>query len=364
MQRSIWIYLMVVGPQATALAQTQQLERGRVVTEQLIGIPLGRIGSMAPWRDGTLAVALLTEPRLVIVRGTERPLFFSRAGGGPGELRLPGTIGWIGDTLWVGDASLGRVTLFTATGRLIRSIPVQVGGSPILLRGGITAVMPMPAATVAEQKPTVERIQRVVNGRMEATLLSVIKRYRAWSVAVGQGHMVGQQPFDDFPLWRAFPSGTGFVLVKREATSRRPTAFTVQRFSETGKLLFDRTYPYIPVSLGKAEIQAAVSRLIFDLPASGGPGFRQRAMDALYRPPYLPAVNAVIAGVDGSIWIEREHTTAAMARWMLLTASGERVGDFLIPAGVEVRAGTAGSLWGVAQDADGVPSIVEYRFPK
>ena len=75
-------------------------------------------------------------------------------------------------------------------------------------------------------------------------------------------------------------------------------------------------------------------------------------------------MNAVVPGQDGTIWIQRERTAAALGKWTLLNAKGIPVGDFLLPTTLQVRAGTATAVWGVESDPDGVPTIVEYRVPR
>ncbi|MES2124479.1 MAG: hypothetical protein V4503_07290 [Gemmatimonadota bacterium] len=355
--------LAIAAPSTHCLAQAVPLTRGTVITEETIGVPLTRVGSVAIARNGTLAAVLTPGPQLMVIRGTGKPLLFSRAGGGPGEVRTPGPMGWRGDSLWVGDASLGRVTLFTTSGKLVRTIPVQVPGSPILLADGGTAVIPMARVTVDEQKPAIEKIQRVAGARVQATLLSLLKRYRAFSVAIGTSHMVGQQPFDDFPLWAAFNDGSGFVVVKRPAVAPGRPGFTVERYSAQGKLVFTRRYPFVPTPLTSADVEAAVSGFVSGVPKDAEAAARTHASEAVYRPKYLPTVTRVVAGEGGAIWLAREATQARQLRWTLLDSRGAVVGDFLVPAGFEGRTGTATALWGVERDEDDVPRIVEWRVP-
>ena len=53
-----------------------------------------------------------------------------RAGSGPGEFRNTGWSGWLGDTLWVTDPALRRVTFFRTDGTVVRIDPApQIASS-------------------------------------------------------------------------------------------------------------------------------------------------------------------------------------------------------------------------------------------
>ena len=351
---------------SSLLAQARPLIRGAVISEQTLGVKLARIGSLSLGPSGYLAAVLFPGPQIAIVRGADRPIVFSRDGSGPGELRSPSAIGWIDDNLWVGDGVLGRVTLFTSSGTLVRSIPApgSMMGGPVLLRDGHVALVPLARATVEQQRPAPERVLRVSAGKVSDTLLTLMTQHRAFSVTMPQGHMVGEQAFDDFPLLRAFPNGSGFVVVKRPIGRGKSAEYSVQRFAVTGQLLFQRSFWFTPVPLAKQDVDAVVAKVVTDMGGSADPGLPARIEAALFRPSYFPPVNAVVPGQDGTLWIQRERTTTALGKWTLLSAKGSPVGDFLLPTTLQVRAGTATAVWGVETDADGVPSIVEYRVPR
>ncbi|MEO5511733.1 MAG: hypothetical protein ABIV28_07720, partial [Longimicrobiales bacterium] len=83
------------------------------------------IDQLALRYDGTLAI-LQRSSGSVQVYSLKGTFAYSagRSGSGPGELRSPLRMGWLGDTLWVYDSNLRRVTDFLPSGILLRSTPV------------------------------------------------------------------------------------------------------------------------------------------------------------------------------------------------------------------------------------------------
>ncbi|MEO5798259.1 MAG: hypothetical protein ABIZ70_10885, partial [Gemmatimonadales bacterium] len=269
---------------STLSAQARPLIRATTITEATLGVPLTRIGGVAPGPNGVVALVPRPGPQMVLLRGNAKPLFFSRAGAGPGEVQYPAYMGWVGDTLWVGDDALKRISLFSVAGKLLRTIPVQIGDSPVYLRDGSTAVIPAEVAESWEKPAAMESIRRARNGKIGATILSVSMRRRAWTIKVGRSNFVGGQPFDDFPLWNSFGDGSGFVLVTRAMRSASDSYFVVERYNESGAMRFARRYSFVPIPLGRAEIDAAVAGAVTGIPAPDRAAVQARAGEALYRP--------------------------------------------------------------------------------
>ena len=271
---------------SSLLAQARPLIRGAVISEETLGLSLSRVAAVSPGPGGAVAIAFHPGPQIAIVRGAERPIIFSRAGSGPGELRFPLAMGWIGDTLWVSDVALSRVTLFTSSGRLVGTIPVPVTGGPVLLRDGTVAILPMKYYTVEQQRPAPERVLRVSAGKVSDTLLTWLTQRRAFQVTVPNGQIASDQAFDDFPLLRAFPDGSGFVVVKRLIGSGKSAEYSIQRYAETGRPLFERSFRYTPMPLAKQDIDAVVARYLADWEIRAD-GLSGKIEQALFRPSYL-----------------------------------------------------------------------------
>lgn len=133
---SSWLPVVVAGfgavshwSAAAALAQEDELvirvaredtafdsrpSRGAELTAILaIAIaPDGRVFAPQP-REGLLRI-FYADGKFIGVRG--------RPGEGPGEFRRMSGIGFVGDTLWVSDNALRRVSLFSSTRRHLRTV--------------------------------------------------------------------------------------------------------------------------------------------------------------------------------------------------------------------------------------------------
>jgi sugar lactone lactonase YvrE len=81
--------------------------------------------AMAVGGDGTLFVldGQAAQVHRISTDGTVLPTL-GGLGSGPGELRRPSTLGVKGDTLWIVDAGNGRLQVWTADGRPIRTLPM------------------------------------------------------------------------------------------------------------------------------------------------------------------------------------------------------------------------------------------------
>lgn len=72
--------------------------------------------------DGRIVVPLLQDQQVYDAAGSLKAAF-GRRGGGPGEFQGIGTMGFAGDTLWIYDARLRRVTRVASDGTVLRAEP-------------------------------------------------------------------------------------------------------------------------------------------------------------------------------------------------------------------------------------------------
>jgi hypothetical protein len=175
------------------------------------------------------------------------------------------------------------------------------------------------------------------------------------------------QFFSDSPLVGVSPDGSAIIMVRREAASAGGTAtFTVQRLEPSGRTTFLRNYQYRPLPLSSEAVERAIEQHI-----SGMANARMRTPEAaalrrelrenLYRPRYLPPVNAVVLGRDGTIWLRREDLGRSHAWWHVLDARGQLIGQAWIPANLNVRYADRTQIWAEERDELDVPTFVRLR---
>lgn len=295
-----------------------------------------------------------------------------RAGEGPGEFRHVSQIGWIGDTLWVSDAVLRRVSFFGRGGNLRRTLRFSLPSSGYYLPS-------MPLGFTKDgsvlTSPSINSSFLVSGRGIRVPLLRADRTARvldtiAWRSAASealvlqQGRVVSNyQPFRDTPIWRVAPSGEYVVVLDRtSARSAQRTGFSMTKIGIRGDTLLSRRYYYTPKPIPQRVADSVVSVAANDVAASFPS--RSRAVEAvraaMYLPRYQPPVSDMVVGVDGTIWLMREGIGEAQNTWMILDSSGRILAQLRTPRGLSVLQARSNALWGVEYDELGVPYIVRY----
>lgn len=273
-----------------------------------------------------------------------------RSGEGPGEFRNPNWIGLLGDSLWVNDGSLRRVTFFDRDGAHLGdrpypdppdvAAPLRAGFGLLTEDGG--ALFVTNSADGDRRLPVL-----VIDPGGEQTVIgerSGLPRFTTVSASNGSFQMQRQR-FWTRTTWSPDPQGRSVVFGEREAADTPGrTTYGVTRVSITGDTLFSRQVPYEPVPIPQAVLDS--------LPDS---------TPEVYSPRYYPPVSAVVAGRDGTTWVAREATSSDMRRWDVFDASGEQIGVLDAPDDLEIHDATADRLWAVVFDELDVPYLV--RLP-
>jgi len=74
---------------------------------------------------------------------------------------------------------------------------------------------------------------------------------------------------------------------------------------------------------------------------------------------YAP-VKQVVAGRDGTMWVEM-RTTPAGKPYRVFDAKGNPLGEVLLPANTTIMAAERGHIWCTEKDSDDLESVVRYR---
>lgn len=273
-----------------------------------------------------------------------------RTGDGPGEFRVPNWIGLLGDSLWVNDGRLGRVTFFDRDGTHLgdRPYPGRPDVDPPLTVGFGMLTADGGALFVTNSRDGDHSLPVLVvapDGRQTAIgERSGLPRFSTLSAPDG-GWRMQQQRFWTRTTWSPDPQGRSVVFGEREAPDTPGEAtYRVSRVSITGDTLFSRQVPYDPIPIP----QTVLDSLPENTPEA-------------YVPRYYPPVSAVVAGRDGTTWVARETTPSDTRRWDVFDASGEHIGALDAPADLEIHDATAERIWAVTFDELDVPYVV--RLP-
>lgn len=314
-----------------------------------------------------------------------------REGEGPGEFSRPSALGFFGDTLWVMDSRLYRVSFFTPDGEVLGTVSprYQMGGgdasdepwaspprpSRPLRDGTFLAVSPAWSEAIARGNLTsVPHVRTDAEGEVLSTIWR--QPYRTTDVLAllrEDGGTFTSQPFGDAPL-SALSSDGGFLVVDRRAhPGDGPGSFGVSKIGVEGDTLFRREFPYEPEPLSEERLDSAVRAR-----AQGLHGFMsQRQPDlslarviddlreATYAPAHLPPLKSLQVATDGTIWLERFQAAAdGSTEWWILNPDGEPAGQAHTPGGLRVLLIHGDEVWGVESDELDVDYIMRYRLDR
>lgn len=275
-----------------------------------------------------------------------------RLGAGPGEFQSPYHMGWVGDTLWVYDGPLTRLSLFSQSGDFLGSVRYGQHGGAALLQDGTVAFRPFsltgPGATAllkfsvaSGETDTIAHIDRVADE--------------------------GWNPFRDDPLWKAGPGGSYVVFVDRSTSNTdSDPAFRVTKFAHTGDTLWHKPFGYTPIPLTEDVISAIVDPVVAqfnermegrNVPAMSVTDVKE----GLYKPGTLAPVTQLVVGYDDTIWLKREASSTAMTQWDVLDADGVRLFAVAVPTDTRILRASREVVWTTENDELDVPYVVRYR---
>lgn len=350
-----------------------------------------RVMSLATGPDGHLYTTHFQETRVRRWTRDGMPAgTIGREGEGPGEFSRPSLLGFFGDTLWVMDSRLYRVTYFTPDGTVLGTVSPswQTGGgegsdrwaSPPRpsrpLRDG-TFLSVAPAWSDAIARGNLSSVP-YVNTDADGEALSTIwhQPYRSTDVLAllrKDGGTFSSQPFGDQPLTEVTDEGSFWVVDRRAYEGEGDATFSLTRIDTSGDTLLRREFPYDPQSLPVERVDSAAQSIAERLhgfmsrnqPDLSLASLRSDLVDAIYAPGYLPPLEDLKIASDGSIWLQRFVPTAdGSAEWWILHPDGEPAGRAFTPAGLRVLHIDGDDVWGVESDEMDVDYIVRYRVDR
>ena len=339
----------------------------------------GLVGPVVPGPDGFM---YSLHPREAVVRrwtGDGAPAgTVGRRGEGPGEFTQPGQMGFFGDSLWVMDYGLYRLSYFDPDGLLLGTSSPEItavspGGAPFrvsapLRDGTFMARGNAPSYQWATGGLTeVPLVRTDDSGNVLGTIWTQFTEQRDVFAILrddGFGGTFSTQPFGDSPVW--FLAERGVIVADRRAwTGVGPAVVKVTTVALAGDTLFTSDIPYVPTPLPAERVDSAV-RVMTERLRNFPEG---RIRDAMYRPSHVPPIGSVMVGNDGTIWLRRfdpivSESGESMTEWWVLDPDGTPLARAVTPSGLRVRAISEDMVWGVEQDEMEVEYIVRYGLVK
>ena len=294
-----------------------------------------------------------------------------RGGEGPGEFASPYAVGFLDESIWVGDPFGGAIEVFDRSGHPLQTITVSHQGSTA---DDLTLV---PRQLLADGRvlltPPGVSPTGVLSGRSTHQSLVAIEQDGSGSVELARVPLhvrdfvqfdggMSINPIQSSPLFAVKRLGTGIVVATRELpTSAAESTYSVHHIDQVGDTTWSVTRAYTPLPVAEGYFDAwmevrAPGSTTTDDPRLAEQLAAVRAVTAL--PDFHTPVTEVVAGADGSVWVVRELQPGEPVRWDVFAADGTFLAEATGPAGFRLLYADGDVLWGQALDEFDTPSLV------
>ncbi|TVP53528.1 MAG: hypothetical protein EA351_15030 [Gemmatimonadales bacterium] len=346
---------------------------------QVTSIPL-----MAVSAHGQLAVPLRTSRQVALIDVDSGELrVVGREGRGPGEIARLSNVGFAGDTLWVVDPSLGRVTHFPPDG----SAPELTSAQGVIERGeGFLIPLPLTDELILSSRRMVSSADggaQEIHGRelfnmtgdweVRTRLVELrpeLERLRLVHESV-RSVQLGPHPFSVHPLF-AYAPGVGSIVVARRADDpgRPIPAADVTRIGPAGDTIFHVALPpALPEHRGPIEGETidaiveywvSIPQLLERFPSAAV--IRSGIEEGLDPPARHPPATQLVLGIDGRTWVRGPDPWTGSVVWQVLDEEGVVVARARADRAIEGLAADEHGLWGVVLEELDVPRIARFRL--
>jgi hypothetical protein len=338
---------------------------------------LTRVGSLTVDEGGRIYVSQpLDQAIRVFDTAGHRVGTFGRPGEGPGEFRQITRIGILADTLYVSDATAGRVTFFSLDGSLLGTLPLiprELGKDWVplaprwLADDGTALALPgfLPALADPNEpyRWLLVRIDR--SGEIVDTAALVVRASEGSIHLRGPfGPLIINQPFASPALPVVSADGSRVAI----EGGGRPSGdeggiFELAVLHSTRDTIWSHSFSYEPVPVSPSAVDgtvaAAMERLSREALPDRADAARQIRQGMSVPDHFSPFSGGVFAD-DGDLWVRREDVGGEEQGWMVLDSAGLPIARVTLPAGLEVEVVRSDTLWGIENDALGVPYVVRY----
>lgn len=305
-----------------------------------------------------------------------------REGEGPGEFRFPVRGGWVGDTLWVGDPNLDRVTLISPDAEFIRTLPMTAdlrakpGAEhryPEFLSASAYAVypgdsllawaFPSSVGSLADTFDGPPLLRTSVDGEIDRVVVdppNLDDDELAIRVDLeGGGVALWMIPFYPDPQWIVSPRGDRIATLTIPVAEPDAATIRVTVVDANGGEIFDRVYPVEPVPIPGEVVDSAVAAAA---ERARRPELRRAILSDMRDrvPPVYPPATDILVGSDHRVWVEL-WPTAEGNPWLVLTPDGAPAMRVVLPRNVELRVAGETHIWALERDTFDVESVVRYQ---
>lgn len=327
--------------------------------DQIAGVIRLGDGRLVVADGGSSEIRIFDESGAVVSRVGGR-------GGGPGEFETMATIGrGDGDTFWVYDFSLRRLSFFTADGDLQHSATLDHEIQTLNVTGrlddGSFILHQLWGSARSGERVTIGlRRDPVVYARFAAdgALLDTIGRFPGLEINVTQEN--GRLVMGSALFGRSSSSATAGTAVFIGDQER----FEIGAYAADGSLQRFIRIPGVDLSIAPAELESLKERQVAAAPDYQRAS-RRAYLEEVEVPPTRPAYQYLLVDETGNLWAsEYARPPDLPVEWTVLDARGRWLGSVVMPR--RFRPYQIGDSWvlGVAWDELDVESVRLYELRK
>ena len=360
------------------------------VPEWALGEELLRIGSLDGPDDAFVGIGQVTldeegriyvlDPRYPALKVFDPDGGFShqigRAGDGPGEYRVPGPFGLLGDTVWIGDQNSGTISFFLRDGSALDAVTLQGEGPgsapPSLMRvhgrSDFLVATPSGPTDLLDLGPgPVQFTQWLVRRGRDAAPQDTVGSYLAQPglMVLPGGSALTYPRISDAPLLGYVADRDLVLEVERPiASTPEEGIFRVTARDRAGGQSSSRSFRYRPVEIPPSSRDSLMAVVLDRVP--DGSEARAVVEQASPVPRFLPPVTSLRrSGATDMLWVSREWMQGVVPhrRYAALSEDLRLLATLELPP----RARLVGqyddrSIWVVERDEFDVETLVRYEL--
>lgn len=318
-------------------------------------------------KNGDFVVVQRADNRLILFNGKGQQVgAVGRSGEGPWEFRSMGSAGRVGDTIWVSDPALGRITYFGPRLEPIarRPLPRTVLGSTSSGAGqeyhldGLTSGIGSVGKAVAARVGAPSGNTRVdgtiaVVGSDGAFIRTIVERVPD-TCYIPFGQFGGTRKLLCVDAdWSLSPDGEFFAYAEVGSKDTVKILTSTIRSKTSSRFAVRRTPRPVPRATGDSLLERRMR---------GAPPQLRAQLATLEAPRWYPPFRRVLAGLDQTVWLQVADASAPHEEWVGIDVRGRTIGELSLPGGVVLHAISTAQAWTSSEDSAGVIRLVRYRI--
>lgn len=299
-------------------------------------------------QHGRLIVVQLSNPEIPVFDGQGQLLtVLGGSGSGPGEFSYPGSVGTLGDSIWITDPRLRKAVLYGPDLEHVRDVVPEVRGLNVAALG--------PA----------DRMLAYMSSRDESEWFAVDRSNQRLLLAVEYGqalvrfefdgrHVTMLNPFQNVNLVAAVAGS--LELVALNATTPQ---VEMLHLGWNGDTLLNAQLPVVAQNVTTSWYRELTAPMLESMSTPANADELRTTLEAaLPIPATAHALTRLSIGPDRTLWFGQRRPSGS--RWHAVDIdAGTYLGYVDLTGRDEVKAGTTAYVWILEHDANDVQSLVK-----